>query len=105
VEKIEEAVYGETGTGQQCKRKGELADDKGLAKAMAARSDAGPIAFLERSPGSTREAYQAGALPKRRPARVVAARVKSRIGRLRWRSASSGNVPRGMMAMRARSMA
>ncbi len=45
---IEEAVYGEAGAGQQCEGEGELADDEGLAQAMAACSYAGAIAFFER---------------------------------------------------------
>jgi hypothetical protein len=44
---IEKAVDGQSGTGKQCECEGELADDKGLAQAMAACSDAGAIALFK----------------------------------------------------------
>jgi hypothetical protein len=48
---IEEAVDGETRSGQQGESKGELSDDERLPQAMATRSYTGAIAFFERFAG------------------------------------------------------
>ena len=53
---------------------------------------------LSDSWGSTREAYQAGAHPKRSPARVVRARAAMRTGGSKWKFASEGRMPSGTMA-------
>ena len=67
----------------------EAIDAEGAAVQVLAREAA----------GSMRDANQAGAHPKRSPARVVATSVKARMGRLRLRSASHGSVSSGMMAI------
>ena len=46
-QQVQEAVDGEAGARQQGECQGELADDEGLAQAMAACSDAGAVAFFE----------------------------------------------------------
>ena len=60
---IEEAVDGEAGAGQQGEGEGELADDEGLAQAMAACSYAGAVAFFQRFAG-----IDAGGVPGGRAA-------------------------------------
>ncbi len=95
---IPEAVNGEPGAGKQREGQSKFTDHEHFAHALTARARSERPPSLRASPGSTRVAYHAGAQPKSRPASVEAANVKSRMGRLRLRSASEGSVFGGMVA-------